>query len=64
MNDSAALRRALAPRQQEYTGWCSKRDEQALDYQRKLVPFLRGVVKLKEHKSKAGKVWLGIAPKL
>jgi putative DNA primase/helicase len=48
--------------QKEYLGWCANRGEQPFDYQRKVVPFLRNVMKLKENKSKHGKVWIGLLP--
>ena len=33
----------------EYLGWCANRGEQPFDYQRKVVPFLRNVMKLAPH---------------
>jgi len=39
------------------------RGEQPFDYQRKVVPFLRNVMKLREYKSKHGKAWIGLLRK-
>jgi putative DNA primase/helicase len=50
--------------QKEYAGWCMNRGEPAFDYQRKVVPFLRNVMKLREHKGKHGKVWTGLLRKV
>lgn len=46
---------------QDYAGWCLEQGEAALDYQRKVVPFLEQVWKLTRGHTKAGWVWLGIA---
>jgi putative DNA primase/helicase len=49
---------------QEYQGWCALRDEQPLDYQRKLVPFLEQVWKLTRKRVHGGRfVWVDLAPR-
>ena len=49
--------------QQDYSGWCAAHGEVPYDYQRKVVPFLRNVMKLREYKSKHGKAWIGLLRK-
>ena len=49
--------------QQDYSGWCAAHGEVPYDYQRKVVPFLRSVMKLALVKTKAGNVWKGLVPK-
>jgi putative DNA primase/helicase len=50
--------------QKEYAEWCRNRGEEPYDYQRKVVPFLRDRMKLRENKSKHGKTWIGVVRKL
>jgi len=46
--------------QKQYGDWCREAGEQPYDYQRKVVPFLRKVMKLREQKTRFGKTWFGI----
>jgi putative DNA primase/helicase len=54
---------ASAALQQDYAGFCHARGEMPLDYQRKVVKYLRDVLKLKLIKTKHGNVWTGITPR-
>jgi putative DNA primase/helicase len=47
--------------QQDYQNWARERGEEAYDWQKKVVPFLRGTLKLKPKKRNTGNVWPGIA---
>jgi len=49
--------------QQDYSGWCAAHGEVPYDYQRKVVPFLRNVMKLALVKTKTGNVWKGLVSK-
>jgi hypothetical protein len=51
---------AASTLQQDYSGWCAAHGEMPYDYQRKVVPFLRSVMKLVVVKTKAGNVWKGL----
>jgi putative DNA primase/helicase len=42
--------------QREYAGWCASHGETPYDYQRKVVPFLRTVMKVRVVKTKHGNV--------
>jgi hypothetical protein len=47
----------------DYGGFCERRGEAKLDYQRKVVPFLRDAVKAELTKTKTGMVWRGLSPR-
>jgi hypothetical protein len=51
---------AASTLQQDYSGWCAAHGEMPYDYQRKVVPFLRSVMKLVVVKTKAGNVCKGL----
>jgi putative DNA primase/helicase len=47
--------------QQDYAGFCAQRGEVQLNYQRKVVQYLRGVQKLEHKRTKHGAMWCGLA---
>jgi putative DNA primase/helicase len=52
-----------AQMQADYSGFCTQRSEAVMPWKTKVVPYLRGVRKLTQDRSKTGAIWRGLRPR-